>query len=102
MSKAALGKPKGPMSVENRKKRFDAAPIVQPIYCIELNTYYKGKTTAQRETGIDNRHITECCRNNGIRKSAGKHPVTGEKLHWRYATIDEYNNYLNNLENKGD
>lgn len=27
-------------------------------------------------------HITNCCR--GKRKSAGKHPVTGEKLVWKY------------------
>ena len=26
--------------------------------------------------------ISKCCR--GLTKSAGRHPVTGEKLHWEY------------------
>lgn len=48
---------------------------------------------------------------NNIRSSAGKHPETGEKLHWlyaedaieqRYITQQDLDNYLTNLKNKGD
>ena len=31
---------------------------------------------------ISNQNISKCCR--GRLKSAGKHPVTGEKLKWEY------------------
>ena len=33
-------------------------------------------------TGIDNSSILKACK--GIRHSAGKHPETGEKLHWKF------------------
>ena len=43
---------------------------------------------AEQKYGFNSTHISSCCR--GSRKSCGKHPITGEKLHWVYA--DKMNN----------
>lgn len=53
------------------------------IYCIELNKiFYDGPSQVDRE-GIASRTCVARCLK-GERKSAGKHPATGEKLHWKY------------------
>ena len=40
-----------------------------------------------QELGIKSRsNITDCCK--GRNKTAGKHPITGERLHWRYADTE--------------
>ena len=52
------------------------------VICIEMNKIYGSTREAQRETGIACQSIGKCCL--GKLKSAGKHPVTGERLHWRY------------------
>lgn len=55
------------------------------IYCVELDLTFKTSLQAKEVTGIDNSSILKACK--GIRESAGKHPDTGEKLHWRYVSI---------------
>lgn len=50
------------------------------IHCIELDLTFKTSLEAKEVTGIDNSSILKACK--GIRHSAGKHPDTGEKLHW--------------------
>ena len=55
------------------------------VLCIELNRIFESITEAEQELGIYKSSISACC--NGKYKSSGKHPVTGEKLHWKY--IDE-------------
>ena len=50
------------------------------IYCVELDLTFKTSLEAKEVTGIDNSSILKACK--GIRHSAGKHPETGEKLHW--------------------
>lgn len=58
--------------------------IQKPVYCVELNKTFTGSVAASKELGIkSSNNITDCCR--GRNKSAGKHPITGERLHWRYA-----------------
>ena len=52
------------------------------VLCIELNKIFGSAMEVQRKLGIPHSNISDCC--NGKYKSAGKHPVTGEKLHWRY------------------
>jgi hypothetical protein len=54
----------------------------------EFDEYFWGAKAAQDKYGIYKADIAKCCK--GKLKSAGKHPVTGEKLHWVYA--DEMNN----------
>lgn len=48
------------------------------VYCVELNKQWDSVYQAQKETNI--RHIGEVL--NSKRTSAGRHPETGEKLHW--------------------
>lgn len=55
------------------------------IHCVELDLIFKTSLAASASTGIDNSSILKACK--GIRHSAGKHPETGEKLHWEYVSI---------------
>ena len=64
------------------RKRYN---LQKPVYCIELDKIYSGSIEAARELGMSRGNITDCCK--GRLKSAGKHPVTGVKLHWIYANI---------------
>lgn len=86
-------------SEETKRKISESSPIQTPVYCIELDMYFKGPSEAQRITGVKQQSIAECCKGCGSRKSAGRHPVTNEKLHWTYISIEEY---LDNLKQKGN
>lgn len=55
-------------------------PRCKPIYCPELDQRFWGAKEVEDEYGIDSTYISACL--SGRQKSAGKHPVTGEKLHW--------------------
>ena len=58
------------------------------IYCIELDRVFTdGPSQVDRE-GIASRTCVARCLK-GERKSAGKHPITGEKLHWK--ELENYN-----------
>lgn len=59
------------------------------IHCVELNLTFKTSLAASETTGVDFSSILKACK--GIRKSAGKHPDTGEKLHWEFVSIEEKN-----------
>ena len=53
-----------------------------PLYCFELDRLFEGGAPQVEKDGIVGRtaiqgHLS------GRRKSAGKHPVTGEPLHWK-------------------
>jgi group I intron endonuclease len=52
------------------------------IYCIELNESFNRPKDAEIKYNVNSSSITSACK--GKLKSAGKHPVTGEKLHWEY------------------
>ena len=99
-------------------QRMGPFPIL--IYCVELDMLFCGLHDANNKTGVDIGHINACCRNSPYRKSAGKHPITKEKLHWKYAydqiqdneiivqgaislgyiTEERVNNYLKELKQK--
>lgn len=64
----------GRTGVKNKKSK--------KVYCIELDKVFHGTREAARETGIHQTNISACCL--GKYKSAGKNPITGEKLHWKY------------------
>lgn len=55
-------------------------PRCRAVYCPELNREFWGAAEAEQELGIDRTYIYACL--SGRQKSAGKHPITGEKLHW--------------------
>lgn len=50
------------------------------IYCPQLNEYFEYIKSAKEKYGINNGSISQCIK--GKLKSAGSHPVTGERLTW--------------------
>lgn len=95
ISKAKIG---ARLTEEEKLRRRNNAPVRTPVYCFELCMYYKSAAEAERCTGVCARTILSYCSGDPVRKSAGKHPGTGEPLHWRKASIDEYNSFINNLQ----
>lgn len=63
-------------------------PRCRAVYCPELDEVFWGAKEVADKYNINKTSITSCC--TGKRKTAGRHPVTGEKLHWIYA--DKINN----------
>ena len=59
-------------------------PNARKVICLETNEVFGCIADAKEKYG--NIDISGCCR--GKQKSAGKHPVTKQKLHWMY--YDEY------------
>ena len=55
-------------------------PRCRPVYCPELDESFCGAFEAEEKYGIDRTYIYACL--SGRQKSAGKHPITGEKLTW--------------------
>lgn len=94
ISKSRKGKCKGDEHPFYKTDRFSGPknPAATPVYCYELNEYFWGAKEAQDKYGVSSKNISRCCRGN--RKSTGVHPISGEKLHWRYATKEEYENYI--------
>lgn len=77
-----------PMSEEQKKKISEARkgkytgedhPFATKIQCVETQENFPSIKSAVNWCG-GNPHINDCI--NGKRKSAGRHPVTGERLHW--------------------
>lgn len=50
--------------------------------CVETGVVYRSVREAERLTGINYQTISKVCKGDRGCKTAGKHPVTGEKLHW--------------------
>ena len=67
MRQAKLGKP------GNRRKA---------VYCIELDRQWDSIADVKKEIGGAAGHISEVIK--GTRSYAGRHPETGEPLHWEY------------------
>lgn len=55
-------------------------PRAFPIYCPELNEEFWGAKEAHEKYGVCASSISQCV--SGKLGHAGKHPITGEKLHW--------------------
>lgn len=55
-------------------------PRCRSVYCPEFDREFWGAAEVEQEFGIDRTYIYACL--SGRQKSAGKHPETGEKLHW--------------------
>lgn len=70
-------------------------PQCKSVYCPELNQIFWGAKEVELKYGIRDSDVTACIR--GRQKSAGKHPITNEKLHWMYA--EEYYKQLNTTQN---
>lgn len=72
----------------NHKLAGENNPRCRAVYSYELNEYFWGAKDATNKYGFSKTGITECCRHR--QQTCGKHPITGEKLHWVYA--DEMDN----------
>lgn len=60
-----------------------AAPHGKLVQCIETQEIFTSTVEAAKAYNLkSNSNIIECI--SGKKKSAGKHKITGEKLHWRY------------------
>ena len=76
-------------SEDTRKKMSEAKKgkttihNCKPVYCIELHQCFYSAYAADETLHLSKNNVGQCCR--GRHKTAGKHPETGEKLHWLYA-----------------
>ena len=61
-------------------------PNSKKVICLDTKQIFDSGIDAQEWCGTSSKAICKCCRGNS--KSSGKHPITGEKLHWMY--YDEY------------
>lgn len=52
------------------------------VRCVETDEIFDCISDASRKYNIGRSRIVACCKLRA--KSAGKHPITGEKLHWEY------------------
>lgn len=59
----------------------------KPVKCINTGMIFSNAREAAEYYKTDNSRIHKCCK--GIEKSSGKHPITGEKLYWKY--VDKNN-----------
>ncbi len=52
------------------------------VICVTTGEMFDCIKEASEKTGVSRANICECCK--GKRKSAGNHPITKEKLVWKY------------------
>ena len=86
-----------PKSKEHRQKISDSmkgkhigdeSPLAKAVICLDTLQVFTTITEASKWCKLKKVHgIGSCCK--GKQKSAGKHPITNEKLHWMY-----YEDYL--------
>lgn len=76
-------------------------PMCRAVYCPDLDEEFYSAHKAHEVTGAPTNGISCCC--NGTQKTAGKHPITGEPLHWEYVdkSYIEKNKHLSGLHAKG-
>ena len=66
------------------------------VICIETGEMFESMKLAAKWCKLKNSAmIGQVCL--GHKKSAGKHPITGEKLHWKYADEITNHNEINDL-----
>lgn len=67
-------------SEETKQKMSDNHANKHGVFCPQLNEYFTVMSDVTKKYGIPRANIDKCIK--GDRKSAGKHPITGEKLTW--------------------
>ena len=67
---------------ERTKEKIRQAHTKFFVWCMELNELFYSPEDVKRKLGIDASDVRKVCK--GLKKSAGKHPITGEKLHWEF------------------
>jgi group I intron endonuclease len=66
--------------IDSQKEEKITQKCSKQIRCLETDTIYQSIREAERLTGISRCCIRDCL--NGKQNSAGRHPITGVKLHW--------------------
>ena len=72
----------GKQHSEESKEKMKQSHTKSHVWCIELNELFYNSEEVKRKLGIDASDVRKACKD--PRKSAGKHPITGEKLHWKF------------------
>jgi len=67
-------------SEETKQKMSDNHANKHGVFCPQLNEYFDIMSDVTKKYGIARANIDKCIK--GERKSAGKQPITGEKLTW--------------------
>ncbi|MCM3387245.1 NUMOD3 domain-containing DNA-binding protein [Ureibacillus chungkukjangi] len=85
------------MDEETKKKIGESNRNKNGIKVICLNTIevYDSLAEASRCTSVNINSLVLCCKNK--RKSAGKHPITGERLNWMY--LEDYEKQFGSIHN---
>ena len=103
LSNARIGKYTGEQNPNYGNHKIAGANHINanPVYCYELDMCF-----SYMGEGADYVHISRCCISDQIKgrqKYAGKHPETGEELHWKIITTEEYNQWMQkNKISKGE
>ena len=70
---------------EHKKHLSEHSARAKKVMCIETNEVFNSCAEAATAMGLSintRSHISRVCK--GLEQSAGKHPITKEKLHWKY------------------
>lgn len=88
---------------------FKNGSAKRPVYCVELNEIFWGAMEVKNKYGINDNVVRFAIK--GVREYGGKHPETGERLHWLYTedairqgyiTQQQCDDYFNNLKMEGN
>lgn len=79
MSKSHIGKS---CSEDVKLKIRTSQPSSKKVLCTNTGEIFISVSEASRTYNICTTNISKCCK--GQRKTAGTHPITGEKLNWEY------------------
>jgi hypothetical protein len=58
--------------------------VSRPVELVNTGEIFESGCLAAKAYGIDQGRVSRCCNNKYGYKSAGRHPVTGEPLVWRF------------------
>ena len=75
------------LNITEEEKRNKMKEADSRVILLNTNEIFSSITEGAKEYNINQGNISQCC--NKKLKSAGKHPVTGEKLIWMF--YSEYN-----------
>ena len=67
-------------------------PRAKAVYCVELDEIFDTAVEAHNKYGFSQQHIGAVCR--GQRNTCGKHPETGETLHWLFKNDAQLQGYI--------
>ena len=70
------------LTIMKAKKYGGNNPMAKAVRCLNTQEVFPSCREASDWCGIARQNIQRCCR--GGRPTAGKHPITKEKLKWRY------------------